>query len=119
MNTKVNVFNAISTIKELVEGQEQLVKAIEEIETTVAINNCTTRLEELKKADKMREEVIDYLIENGAEKEFISIPVDTLKEWKLLLKGSYKGIPCEVSGFPRHGKIKFYRYHNSCSISMI
>lgn len=119
MTTNVNIFNAIGTIKKIVEGQEQLVKAIEQIETTVAINNCTTRLEELKKADKMREEVINYLIEIGAEKDYISIPVNTLKEWKVLLEGSYKGIPCEVSGYPRYGTIKLNIYHHKYSVSMI
>lgn len=119
MTKTITVFNALNTIKELAKGQEELVKAVEEIATTVAINNCTTRLEELKKAEKMREEVLQYLIEVGAEKDYISIPVETLKEWKLFWKGPCKGKNCTTSGNPRFGKVKLYEFSREYSISLI
>ena len=119
MTKTITVFNALNTIKELAKGQEELVKAVEEIATTVAINNCTTRLEELKKAEKMREEVLQYLIEVGAEKDYISIPVETLKEWKIFWEGPCKGKNCTVSGHPRFGKVKLYKFSREYSVSMI
>lgn len=98
----------METLRTLVQGQEELEKTIEEIAITVAVNNCSTRLEELRKTDKMREEVIDYLIEIGATKAFVSIPEETLKEWKLFLEGSCKGKPCKISGSVTFGKVKLY-----------
>ena len=119
MTNKITVFNALNTIKELTQGQEELVKAVEEIATTVAINNCTTRLEELKKAESMREEVLQYLSEAGAEKDYISIPIDTLKEWKMFLEGPCKGKNCKVSGAIRFGKVKLYNENRGYSVYWI
>lgn len=116
---KITVFNAINTIRELAKGQEELVKAVEEIATVVAVNNCSTRLEELRKTDKMREEVIDYLIEIGADKDYIHIPVETLREWEIFLAGSYKGKPCETSGSARFGSVKIYNGVYAYQISML
>lgn len=119
MTKNITIFNAMNTLRELAQGQEELVKAVEEIATTVAINNCTTRLEELKKAESMREEVLQYLSEAGAEKDYISIPIETLKEWKMFLEGPCKGKNCKVSGTPRFGKVKLYEYSREYSISLI
>lgn len=115
----ITVFNAMSTLRELAKGQEELVKAVEEIATTVAINNCTTRLEELKKAEKMREEVIQYLSEVGADKDFVSIPVEIQKEWKLFLKGPCKGKNCEISGAIKYGKVKLCEYNTKYTIYFV
>ena len=118
-NEKITVFNAMSTLRELAKGQEELIKAVEEIATVVAVNNCSTRLEELKKTDKMREEVVDYLIEIGADKDYIHIPVETLREWKLFLDGSCKGKPCITSGSAYFGRVRIYNRDYEYKISMI
>jgi hypothetical protein len=118
-NKKITVFNAMSTLRELAKGQEELVKAVEEIATVVAVNNCSTRLDELRKTEKMREQVIDYLIEIGADKDYIHIPVETLREWKLFLNGSCKGKPCKISGSVSFGKVKIYNRDYEYKISMV
>ena len=118
-NKKITLFNAMETLKELVKGQENLEKAIEEIATTVAVNNCATRLEELKKADRMREEVINYLIEIGCEKDFIKIPLETLKEWKIFLEGTCNGKPVNISGYPRFGDVKLHNHSWGYTVSMV
>lgn len=118
-NKKITVFNAINTIRELAKGQEELVKAVEEIATVVAVNNCSTRLEELRKTDKMREEVINYLIEIGADKDYIHIPVETLREWKVFLDGSCKGKPCKTSGSARFGSVRIYNRDYEYKISIV
>ena len=119
MTKNITIFNAMNTLKELAQGQEELMKAVNEIATTVAINNCTTRIEELKKAESMREEVLQYLSEAGAEKDYISIPIETLKEWKIFLEGPCKGKNCTVSGILRFGKVKLYNRDWGYSVNWI
>lgn len=115
----ITIFNAMSTLRELAKGQEELVKAVEEIATVVAVNNCSTRLDELRKTEKMREEVLQYLNEVGATKDYVSIPVEIQKEWKIFLEGPCKGKNCKTSGTPTFGRIRLREYNTEYCISFI
>ena len=88
----INIFNAISTIKNLVENNEEVVSRLTEIETELnklvvnkAIVNFDSNLDWLKKQEEARFEILSYLEEHGNK---VIIQQSVWNDWQHILNGN-------------------------------
>ena len=88
----INIFNAISTIKNLVENNEEVVSRLTEIETELnklvvnkAVVNFDSNLDWLKKQEEARFEILSYLEEHGNK---VIIQQSVWNDWQHILNGN-------------------------------
>lgn len=89
---QVNIFNAISTIKALVENNEEVISRLTEVETELnrlatnkAIVNFDSNLDLLKKQEAARFEILSYIEEHGNK---VIVQQSVWNDWQHILNGN-------------------------------
>lgn len=95
MERKVNLFNALNTIRELAEENSTILSKLDELESEVkaiqkekAISEAVTEMEWLNQQETAKNDIIKYIVEHGSEK--IIIPIKTWNNWEAILSGFLK-----------------------------
>lgn len=123
----INIFNAISTIKNLVENNEEVVSRLTEIETELnklvvnkAVVNFDSNLDWLKKQEEARFEILSYLEEHGNK---VIIQQSVWNDWQHILNGNVgnkfiKIADCRTSNSKdtEMVEVEFQNYHSFYAI---
>lgn len=95
MERKVNLFNALNIIRNLVEENSAILSRLDEVEAEVkaiqketAISEAVTEMEWLHQQETAKNDIIKYIVEHGSEK--IIIPIKTWNNWETILSGFLK-----------------------------
>ena len=104
---QVNIFNAISTIKALVENNEEVISRLTEVETELnrlatnkAIVNFDSNLDWLKKQQEARFEILSYLEEHGNK---VIIQQSVWNNWQHILNGNVGNKVIKISDCRPYG----------------
>ena len=95
MERKVNLFNALGTIRELAEENSAILSRLDEVEAAIksiqketAISEAVTEMEWLQKQEEAKNEIIEYIVAHGSKK--IVVPIKTWNNWEPILCGFFK-----------------------------
>lgn len=121
----VNIFNAINTIKTLVENNEEVMTRLTEVETELnkiatnkAIVNFDSNLDWLKKQEQARFEILNYLEEHGNK---VIIQQSVWNDWQHILNGNVgkkfiKIADCRGSSDKEMIEVELIDYHSFYAI---
>lgn len=95
MERKINLFNALGTIREIAEENSEILSRLDEVEAEVkaiqketAISEAVTEMEWLQKQEDAKNDIIKYIVEHGSKK--IIVPIKTWNNWEPILCGFFK-----------------------------
>lgn len=95
MERKINLFNALGTIRKLAEENSAILSRLDEVEAEVkaiqketAISEAVTEMEWLHQQETAKNDIIKYIVEHGSEK--IIVPIKTWNNWEAILSGFLK-----------------------------
>lgn len=121
MERKINLFNALKTIREIAEENSAILSRLDEVEAEVkaiqketAISEAVTEMEWLQKQEEAKNEIIEYLVAHGSKK--IIVPIKTWNNWKPILCGFFKVKKHYYKEDAQHVELSYYAILQEISV---